>query len=143
MGSGEFAAGQLEKKRKKWRKKSKKYLKHAERKQNIFKGPLEGAPMASGIVIGKKVVEARQPNSALRKCVVVQLKKNGVKVTAFAPRDKAINYIDEHDEVIVSGISGAKGGPMGDLWGVRYKVEKVNNISLEMLRTKRKEKVRR
>ncbi len=143
MGSGEFAAGQLENKRKKWRKKSKKFLLKAEKKQNVFKDPLEGAPMGSGIVISKKAVEARQPNSALRKCVVVQLKKNGIKITAFAPKDKAITFIDEHDEVVVSGISGAKGGPMGDLWGVRYKVEKVNNISLEMLRTKRKEKVRR
>jgi len=143
MGSGEYAAGQLEKKRKKWKKKSKKYSKQAERRGNKFKGVLKGAPMGSGIVIGKKAIEARQPNSALRKCVVVQLKKNGIKVAAFAPRDKAITYIDEHDEVVISGINGKKGGPYGDLWGVRYKVEKVNNISLEMLRTKRKEKVRR
>jgi hypothetical protein len=30
-------------------------------------------------------VEAKQPNSAIRKCVRVQLVKNGKKVTAFVP----------------------------------------------------------
>lgn len=30
-------------------------------------------------------VEAKQPNSAIRKCVRVQLIKNGKKVTAFVP----------------------------------------------------------
>ncbi|RME60188.1 MAG: 30S ribosomal protein S12 [Candidatus Dadabacteria bacterium] len=143
MGRGEYAAAQLEKKRKYWKKKSVKHLKKNERKQGLFKDPLEGAPMASGIVIGKRMVTARQPNSGLRKCVRVQLKKNGVQITAFAPKDSAIKYIDDHDTVVVSGIGGAKKGPKGDLWGVRYKVEKVNKISLEMLRTGKKEKSRR
>ena len=30
-------------------------------------------------------VEAKQPNSAIRKCVRVQLIKNGKKITAFVP----------------------------------------------------------
>jgi len=142
MGYGEFAAEQLAKKRKKWLKKSIKNVKKIKRKFKKLKNPLKGAPMRKGIVIGKRNVEARQPNSALRKCVRVQL-ANGVQVTAFAPRDGAIKYIDEHDEVVISGINGKKGGPKGDLWGVRYKVEKVNNMSLEQLRTGKKEKVRR
>jgi hypothetical protein len=32
-------------------------------------------------------VEAKQPNSAIRKCVRVQLIKNGKKITAFVPND--------------------------------------------------------
>jgi small subunit ribosomal protein S23e len=34
-------------------------------------------------VLEKVGVEAKQPNSAIRKCVRVQLIKNGKKVTAF------------------------------------------------------------
>ncbi|MCC6022950.1 MAG: 30S ribosomal protein S12, partial [Desulfurococcaceae archaeon] len=59
--------------------------------------PLEGAPMARGIVLEKVGVESRQPNSALRKCVRVQLVKNGKVVTAFVPYDGGITFIDEHD----------------------------------------------
>ncbi|KAJ9582039.1 hypothetical protein L9F63_003622, partial [Diploptera punctata] len=40
-------------------------------------------------------VEAKQPNSAIRKCVRVQLIKNGKKITAFVPRDGCLNYIEE------------------------------------------------
>ena len=36
-----------------------------------------------GIVLEKIGVEAKQPNSAIRKCVKVQLIKNGKKVAAF------------------------------------------------------------
>ena len=45
----------------------------------------------------------------LRKCVKLQLIKNGRQITAFAPGDGAINYIDEHDEVLVEGIRGRQG----------------------------------
>ena len=54
---------------------------------------------ARGIVLEKVGIEAKQPNSAVRKCVRVQLIKNGKSVTAFLPRDGAMNFIDEHDEV--------------------------------------------
>ena len=40
-------------------------------------------------------IEAKQPNSAIRKAVRVQLIKNGKKVTAFVPRDGCLNFIDE------------------------------------------------
>ena len=42
----------------------------------------------------KSGVEAKQPNSAIRKCVRVQLIKNGKKITAFVPRDGCLNYIE-------------------------------------------------
>ena len=44
-------------------------------------------------------IEAKQPNSAIRKCVRVQLIKNGKKIAAFVPRDGCLNYTDENDEV--------------------------------------------
>lgn len=45
--------------------------------------PFGGASHAKGIVLEKVGVEAKQPNSAIRKCVKVQLIKNGKKVAAF------------------------------------------------------------
>lgn len=45
--------------------------------------PFRGSSHAKGIVLEKVGVEAKQPNSAIRKCVRVQLIKNGHKVTAF------------------------------------------------------------
>jgi intein/homing endonuclease len=76
-------------------------------------------------------------------CVRVQLVKNGKVVTAFCPRDGAINFIDEHDEVIIEGLGGSQRGQMGSIPGVRYKVIAVNGVSLEELRTGRKEKPKR
>jgi small subunit ribosomal protein S12 len=102
--------------------------------------PLEGAPMARGIVLEKVGLEARQPHSGLRKAVKVQLAKNGVIITAFAPGDGALNVINEHDEVIVEGIGGSRGRSMGDIPGVRFKVIKVNGVSLEAILRGKKEK---
>lgn len=94
-------------------------------------------------MLEKIAVEAKQPNSGMRKAVRVQLIKNGKVVTAFCPGDGAINFIDEHDEVIIEGIGGPKGGSMGDIPGIRYKVVKVNRVSLKELVKGRKEKPRR
>ena len=105
--------------------------------------PLGGAPQGRGIVLEKTGVEAKQPNSAVRKCVRVQLIKNGKTVTAFLPRDGAMNFIDEHDEVHIEGMGATQGGAMGDIPGVRYKVFKVNGTSLKQLVTGKKEKRRR
>ena len=105
--------------------------------------PLEGAPMAKGIVIKKKGVEQKQPHSGIIKVVVVQLLKNGKKVSAHSPRDKSINQIDEHDEVTICGLGGSQRGQMGSIPGVRYKVIAVNGVSLEMLRKGKKEKPKR
>lgn len=56
--------------------------------------PFSGASHAKGIVLEKIGVEAKQPNSAIRKCVRVQLIKNGKKITAFVPRDGCLNYVE-------------------------------------------------
>ncbi len=95
--------------------------------------PLEGSSQGRGIVLEKRVIEAKQPNSALRKCVRVQLLKNGKQLTAFVPGDGAIDHIDEHDEVLIEGIGGADAGPKGDIPTVRFQVVKVNGVSLKEL----------
>ncbi|MGD8566173.1 MAG: 30S ribosomal protein S12 [Candidatus Bathyarchaeota archaeon] len=143
MGSkspkGEFAARKLGKKRKKFRWSDIDYKRRV-LGLNVKADPLEGAPMARGIVLEKVGVESKQPNSAIRKCVRAQLIKNGRLVTAFLPGDGALNIVDEHDEVMLEGIGGSRGGAMGDIPGVRWKVIMVNDVSLIELVYGRKEK---
>jgi|SRR3989344_2000764 len=105
--------------------------------------PLESAHQAKGIVLKKVQVEAKQPNSAMRKCVRIQLTKNGRQVTAMLPGDKAKDFVDEHDEVLVQCIGGAKGRAKGDLGGVRWEVIHVNGQSLRDLRRGKLEKARK
>jgi len=103
--------------------------------------PFEGASHVKGIVLEKLGIEAKQPNSAIRKCVRVQLVKNGKKITAFVPRDGCLNFIEENDEVLIAGF-GRKGHAVGDIPGVRFKVVKVANVSLLALYKEKKEKPR-
>src|SRR3989304_1843188 len=137
--SGEFAARKLAERRKQVRW-SNMYYKRRMLRLDVKSDPLSGAPMAKGIVLEKVGVESKQPNSAIRKCVRTQLIKNGRVITAFLPGDGALNLIDEHDEVIVEGIGGTRGGAMGDIPGVRWKVIKVNGVSLNELVYGRKQK---
>jgi small subunit ribosomal protein S12 len=139
---GLFAGGVLKNKKSRGRWADKYYKRRMlmlDKKAN----PLEGAPQARGIVLEKVGIESKQPNSAVRKCVRVQLIKNGKSVTAFLPKDGALNFVDEHDEVIIGGIGGSMGGAMGDIPGVRWQVFKVNGVSLKELVYGRKEKPRR
>ncbi|MCX6662750.1 MAG: 30S ribosomal protein S12 [Euryarchaeota archaeon] len=132
MGKGINAARQLKKARKNqlWNDRYyKKRVLHLKEKSD----PLGGVPQARGIVIEKVGIEAKQPNSAIRKCVKIQLIKNGRQITAFAPGNHAIGFIDEHDEVVVEGIGGRMGRSYGDIPGVRFKVIKVNDVSLNQL----------
>jgi len=105
--------------------------------------PLEGSPQAKAIVLEKRQVEAKQPNSAMRKAVKCQLTKNGRHITAFVPGYNAIKFIDEHDEVIVECIGGIMGKAKGDIPGIRWQVSKVNDQSLPALVKGRIEKGRR
>lgn len=105
--------------------------------------PLGGVPQAKGIVLEKIQVEAKQPNSAMRKAVRVQLIKNGKQVAAFAPRDGAIKLIDEHDEVVIECIGGRLGRSKGDIPGIRWQVIKVNDQSLDALLKGKIEKARK
>jgi len=105
--------------------------------------PLGGANQAKGIVLAKVQKEAKQPNSAMRKCCKVQLTKNGKQVTAFIPGNLGQKFIDEHDEVMIERIGGKQGRSKGDIPGVRYKVIKVNDQPLARLVKGKIEKGRR
>uniref|UniRef100_A0A8C2MEQ8 Small ribosomal subunit protein uS12 n=1 Tax=Cricetulus griseus TaxID=10029 RepID=A0A8C2MEQ8_CRIGR len=104
--------------------------------------PFGGASHVKGIMLEKVGVEAKQPNSAIRKCVRVQLIKNNKKITAFMPNDGCLNFIEENDEVLVAGFGG-KGHAVGDMPGVHFKVVKVASVvSLLALYKDKKERPR-
>jgi small subunit ribosomal protein S23e len=104
-----------------------------------WKKPFAGTSHAAGIVVEKVAVEAKQPNSAVRKCVRVQLKKNNKRITAFVPKDGGMTFIDENDEVLVAGF-GRSGHAVGDLPGVRFRIVKVASVSLWALWLRKKDK---
>ncbi|MBI2499549.1 30S ribosomal protein S12 [Candidatus Woesearchaeota archaeon] len=136
------AGNKLKHRRKMFRWNNKNFVKRALNLKEKS-DPLGGAAQAKGIVLEKRQLEAKQPNSAMRKCVFVQLTKNGRQVTAFVPGYNAIKFIDEHDEVIVESIGGSRGKSKGDIPGVRWKVIKVNDQSLNALVRGKIEKGRR
>lgn len=139
LGRGEFAARKLMEVRRRFRWSSRYYTKRMLRLKELY-DPLEGAPIARGVVLEKVGIASKQPNSAVRKCVRIQLIKNGKEVTAFVPEDGALNFINERDEVLIAGIGGTLGRSMGDIPGVRYKVISVNGVSLEALLKGKKQK---
>ncbi len=140
--SGLNSASRLKERRAKSRWLNKDYKKRVLRLREKV-DPLGGAHQAKGIILEKKQIEAKQPNSAMRKCVRVQLIKNGQQITAFAPGDGAIKLMDEHDEVLVECIGGRMGRTKGDLSGIRWQVIKVNDQSLDALLKGRLEKARK
>merc|ERR1712057_46821 len=83
--------------------------------------PFGGSSHAKAIVLEKVGIEAKQPNSAIRKSVRVQLIKN--------------------DKVLVSGF-GRSGHAKGDIPGVRFKIAKVSGVGLLALFKEKKEKPR-
>ncbi|MEK6820558.1 MAG: 30S ribosomal protein S12, partial [Nanoarchaeota archaeon] len=129
---GLMSARKLKKDRKKFRWKDSQYK---VRKKGLYAkyDPLEGKSQAKGIVIEKVQKEAKQPNSAMRKCCKIQLTKNSKMITAFIPGNLAQRFIAEHDEVIVERIGGKMGKSKGDIPGVRFQVIKVNDQSLKRL----------
>jgi len=136
------AGKKLKKRRKKSRDSDKKFFvrKHDLKRKS---DPLKGAHQAKGIVIEKFQREAKQPNSAMRKCCKVQLVKNGKQVGAFVPGYNAIKLINEHDEVLIECIGGKQGRAKGDISGIRWQVIKVNDQSLNALIKGKIEKGRR
>jgi small subunit ribosomal protein S12 len=137
---GAFAARNLKKRRKKFRWSSDK------KKRRLMKlwkkGPMRGAPMGRALVLKKKGVEQKQPHSGIIKAVRCQLIKNGIQVTAFAPRTGAIKHIDEHDEVTIEGLGASQGGAVGSMHGIQFKVVAVNGISLQEILKGKKEKAK-
>ena len=130
--NGLFAGKKLRKRRVVSRHKDMRYIRRIYNLK-MRSDPLKGSHQARGIVLEKRQVEAKQPNSAMRKCVVIQLVKNGKQITAFLPGNEASKFVAEHDEVIIECIGGKKGRAKGDLPGIRWQVIKVNDQSLNAL----------
>ena len=139
---GVNAGKKLKARRKTGRRMDKWYVKRV-KKLKIKSDPLGGVHQAKAIVLAKIQREAKQPNSAMRKCCRVQLIKNGKEVTAFIPGNLAQKFVDEHDEVVIERIGGKQGRTKGDLSGVRFQVIKVNDQPLARLWTGKIEKGRR
>ncbi|KAF2345544.1 Ribosomal protein S23 eukaryotic/archaeal, partial [Trinorchestia longiramus] len=135
---GLYAARSLRKNRKARLYADKMYRR--KRRGRYYKdGVLGIAPQANGIVLEKIGVEAKQPNSAIRKAVRVQLIKKGKKITAFVPYDGSLNYIEPNDCVTIEGF-GKKGRSKGDIPGIRFKVSKVCGVSLRAIQMGKKDK---
>ena len=95
-------------------------------------------------------IEAKHPNSAIRKCVRVQFTKNGKNHSLLYPVMVATitgykillrNFIEENDEVLVAGF-GSKGHAVGDIPGVHFKAVKVASVSFFALYKDKKERPR-
>jgi small subunit ribosomal protein S12 len=140
--SGINAAVKLANKRKEFKWADKWFVKKATNSKKRY-DPLGGVSQARGIVLEKIQLEAKQPNSAMRKCARVQLVKNGKQITVFLPGDGAQKMVDEHDEVVVECMGGKMGRAKGDLPGIRWQVIKVNDQSLDALLHKKIEKARK
>ena len=132
----------LKSRRKQGRLKSSKFVMRTLRLKKKS-DPLKGSSQAKAIVLQKSQREAKQPNSAMRKIVIVQLIKNGKKIAAFVPGYNAIKQLNEHDEVIIECIGGKQGRAKGDIPGIRWQVIKVNDQSLNALLKGKIEKGRR
>ena len=68
----------------------------------------------------------------------------GIWLTEYylvVPNDGCLNFVDENDEVLLSGF-GRKGKAKGDIPGVRFKVVKVSGVGLSALWKEKKEKPR-
>ncbi len=142
MAKGLYAARKLIKNRKKFRWAKKDLFR---KRSGLWKkyDPLEGAPMARGLVLQKVVVGVKQPHSGLRKCVKVQILKNGKVVTVYCPGVNAIKIINEHDEVVIERLHAPQRRAFGDMPGVKFRVIKVAGVCLkEILRGKKQKPTR-
>jgi len=126
------AGKKLSKRRKKFKWSDKWYTRRA-LGLKVKSDPLKGSPQARAIVLEKRQVEAKQPNSALRKAARVQLIKNGRQVTVFLPGNLASKFVDEHDEIMIEGMGGHMGKSKGDIPNIRWQAFKVNRQSLPQL----------
>jgi small subunit ribosomal protein S12 len=96
--------------------------------------------MYRAIVLNKTKIDAKQPNSGKRKCVKVQRLTDNKKLYVFCPGDGAIEFIEEHDEILVSGV-GTKGGrAKGDIPGISWQAIKINGVCLKSLVNGKKNK---
>lgn len=127
---GLFAAYALRKKAQEKRTHDSTYRKRQRGKK--FRSLIGNRPQASGIVLDKLGVEAKQPNSAVRKVCRVQCIGTGKTCFAFAPGDGSLKAIDANDEVIIQSL-GRSGKSVGDRPGIKYQIIKVAGTSLNAI----------
>jgi small subunit ribosomal protein S23e len=74
-------------------------------------------------------------------CHFHSIVENSANASLSVPNDGCLNFVDENDEVLLSGF-GRKGKAKGDIPGVRFKVVKVSGVGLMALWKEKKEKPR-
>ena len=97
-------------------------------------------PSGSVSVCSSSRTARRSPLSvriSLQSC----LQTNSSLISHAVPNDGCLNFVDENDEVLLSGF-GRKGKAKGDIPGVRFKVVKVSGVGLLALWKEKKEKPR-
>ncbi len=136
---GLFAARKLIERRGKFRFSRKNMYRRLSGRYKKY-DPLEGAPQAKGIVLAKVNVDVKQPHSGLRKSVKVQITKNNRVVTAHLPGEGAVKHVEEHDQVTIRRVGGPQRGSIGDMPGVKFRVDKVSGLSLDAILKGKKQK---
>lgn len=134
---GLFAASNLRKKNQLKRRHVTLY--RSKQLGKIYRGVMGTKPQAKGIVLAKIGIEAKQPNSAVRKVCRIQVIATGKNLLAFAPGDGALKVIEENDEVTVEGL-GRRGRAVGDMPGIKYQIVKVSGVSLPAILNGKREK---
>jgi len=134
---GLFAACTLRKRSKEKRSHDTRY--HKKQLGKVYRSAMGVKPQAKGIVLDKIGIEAKQPNSAVRKVCRVQIISTGKNLLAFAPKDGALKVIEQNDEVVVAGL-GRSGKSVGDMPGIKYKIVKVGGVSLDAILSGKREK---
>jgi small subunit ribosomal protein S23e len=84
---------------------------------------------------------ARRSPLSVRNNTKIQIIANSLLTPYAVPNDGCLNFVDENDEVLLSGF-GRKGKAKGDIPGVRFKVVKVSGVGLSALWKEKKEKPR-
>ena len=86
MGRGLFSGPKMKSDRLKFRWKDRGFKKRQEKRRQggvLKHDPLQGSSQAKGIVVEKVGVEAKQPNSGIRKAVKISLLSKLFSITAF------------------------------------------------------------
>ncbi|KAL6122808.1 ribosomal prt S23 [Nucleospora cyclopteri] len=105
----------------------------------IYRSVIGNKPQAKGIVLDKMGIEAKQPNSAVRKVCRVQCIASGRTVFAFAPGDGCLKIIETNDEVTIQSL-GRSGKSVGDRPGIKYEIVKVSGVSVDAILRGKREK---
>ncbi|KAD4585736.1 hypothetical protein E3N88_23337 [Mikania micrantha] len=81
-------------------------------------------------------IEAKQPNSGIRKCARVQLIKNGKKIATFFPNDGCLNYIEENLFLGIADYLDLDVSSCGGIQETRYRFNWNNNNPYERPQTR-------